>query len=165
MDVGIIADLSTEHLEPIVNRLGEEFYADAQMMRQAIARRSDFNLIHLETMFKVDIFVARDRPFDQQQLARRQPQLLESPDQVAYVASPENVILAKLEWYRMGGEVSERQWWDVQGILDVQGARLDRTYLQQWAATLQVADLLARAWAEYEEKQSRETNDRTAEEE
>jgi hypothetical protein len=107
-------------------------------------------------MFKVDIFVAKERPFDQQQIARRQPQVLEPPDHIAYVASPEDVILAKLEWYRQGGEVSERQWQDIQGILDVQGERLDRAYLQQWATSLQVSDLLGQAWAEYENKLLRE---------
>ena len=156
MDVDIVAQVQERHVDPLVLALGADFYADAAMMQQAIAHRSSFNLIHLETMFKVDIFVAKERPFDQQQIARRQPQVLEPPDHIAYVASPEDVILAKLEWYRQGGEVSERQWQDIQGILDVQGERLDRAYLQQWATSLEVSDLLGQAWAEYENKLLRE---------
>lgn len=90
MDVDIVADLKIEQVEPLVTMLGDEFYADPQVMHQAVTRRSSFNLIHLATMFKVDLFVAKDRPFDRQQIARRQPQVLESPDHIAYVVSPEN---------------------------------------------------------------------------
>jgi hypothetical protein len=148
MDVDIVAKIEEQHVAPLVALLGNGFYADSEAMRQAIARRGSFNLIHLETMFKVDIFVAGERPFDQQQLARRQPQTLIPPDQIAYVASPEDVILAKLDWYRQGGEQSERQWRDVQGIFETQNERLDGAYLQQWAAHLNVADLLTRALSE-----------------
>ena len=61
------------------------------------------------------------------------------------VASPEDILLAKLEWYRMGGEVSERQWRDVIGVLRVQAGVLDVDYLQRMARELEVADLLEQA--------------------
>jgi hypothetical protein len=158
MDVDIIADLKAEQVAPLVALLGDEFYTDPQTMQTAIARRGSFNLIHLATMFKVDIFIIKDRSFDRQQIARRQPQVLAPPDHIAYVTSPEDVILAKLEWYRLGGEVSERQWQDIQGILDVQGERLDGDYLQEWASVLQVSDLLGQAWQEYQNRLSQETS-------
>ncbi len=153
MDVDMVADLSVDQVDALVADLSDEFYADADMIRQAIIHSSSFNLIHLSTMFKVDIFVAKDRPFDRQQLARRLPQSLETSEYLVHIASPEDVILAKLEWYRMGGEVSERQWRDIQGVLDVQGDRLDRAYMQKWAVELDVADLLDRALSEYEIRQ------------
>jgi hypothetical protein len=67
------------------------------------------------------------------------------PDRTAYVATAEDTILAKLEWYRLGGDVSERQWCDVLGVMKVQADRLDLAYLRQWAAQLNISDLLERA--------------------
>jgi len=87
---------------------------------------------------------------------------LEPPDQEAYFASAEDVILAKLEWYRRGGEVSDRQWWDIQGVLDVQGEQLDQGYLREWADQLGVADLLNKALIECETRQ--EADKRSADE-
>jgi len=149
LDVDIVADLQSAHVDVLVQALGEAFYVDANAARNAIQHRSSFNLIHLETMFKVDIFIPKDRPFDRQQLARREKQVIGTdPDQMAYVASAEDIILAKLEWYRLGGEVSERQWRDIQGILEVSGNRLDQAYLRHWAAMLNISDLLEQVLAE-----------------
>ncbi|MFW6115797.1 MAG: hypothetical protein ACOC7Y_01915 [Chloroflexota bacterium] len=146
MDADLVADLRPEHAEPLVRALGDRFYADLEAIRDAIRRRASFNLIHLDTAFKIDIFIAGRRPFDRAQLSRRHRHLLSwEPERYAYVTSPEDTILAKLEWYRMGGGVSDRQWRDVLGVLRVQSGRLDLHYLRRMAATLNVTDLLERA--------------------
>lgn len=149
MDADLVADLRQEEIAPFVQALGEAFYADAEMMRKAIAKHRSFNLIHLESMFKVDVFVARPRDFDRAQLARRELYLVsEAPERRAYVATAEDTVLAKLEWYRIGGEISDLQWRDALGVLKVQGQRLDFGYMRQMATGLGVQDLLERALAE-----------------
>ncbi len=149
LDVDLVADLRPEHAEPLVRALGDSFYADLDAIREAIRNRASFNLIHLETVFKVDIFVRKERPYDRAQLARRSEQVVAtSPERTACVASAEDTILTKLEWYRLGGEASERQWRDVLGVIKAQSERLDLRYLHQWAPALGVSDLLERALVE-----------------
>lgn len=146
MDVDLIADMRSEHAEPLVRALGSDFYADAEMMRDAVRGRSSFNVIHKPTMFKVDVFIPKGGPFDRSQFERRIPQsLTEDETERVYIASPEDNILAKLRWYRLGGEVSDRQWRDVLNVIRIQDARLDRAYLGRWASELSVADLLEEA--------------------
>jgi hypothetical protein len=149
MDVDLVADLGREHAEPLVQTLGTAFYADVELIRDAIRRHSSFNLIHLDTAFKVDVFVARPREFDRSQLARRQLYALsQDPELSAYVTSAEDIVLSKLEWYRLRGEISDRQWRDVIGVLTMQGENLDRDYMQRMATELSIPDLLTRALEE-----------------
>jgi hypothetical protein len=146
LDVDIVADLQLEHVQPLVDALSKEFYADAETMRDAIEHHRSFNLIHYESAFKVDIFVRKLRAFDHMQLERREISIIATdPERNIYVVSPEDIILAKLEWYRLGGEVSDTQWRDVLGVLKVRAGELDLDYLQQWAGELHVGDLLERA--------------------
>lgn len=145
LDVDIVADMRLKHIQPLVAALSKEFYADDEMMRNAIEHHGSFNLIHYETAFKVDIFIQKLRAFDQIQLERRQISVVATdPEQSVYVVSPEDIILSKFEWYRMGGEVSDRQWRDILGVLKTQAAELDFDYLRKWAGELKVTDLLKR---------------------
>ncbi len=149
LDVDIVADMHLEHIQPMVAALSKEFYADDEMMRDAIQHHSSFNLIHYETAFKVDVFTRKPRQFDQMQLERRRLSVITTdPEQSIYVTSPEDTILAKLEWYRMGGETSERQWRDVLGVLKTRAGELDLAYLRKWAKELKVDDLLERVLSE-----------------
>jgi len=149
MDVDLVAALEPGHIAPFVARLGEAFYAEEGMIRDAVNRHGSFNVIHLESMFKVDVFVYKGRPFERVQFERRVLQSLsQNPPRAAYVTTAEDIILAKLEWYRQGGEISERQWRDVLNVVKVQGEVLDTDYLRHWAVQLNVGDLLERVLEE-----------------
>ena len=147
IDADLIAELGAGRVAPLAARLSALYYLDEGRMRDAVARRLSFNVIHLATMFKIDVFVSKGRPFDLEASGRARLEALgESPDAPkAMVGSPEDTLLAKLEWYRRGGESSERQWSDVLGLLRVRTGRLDLAYLAEWARALGVADLLERA--------------------
>lgn len=146
LDADLVARLEPPHVEPLVEHLRPDFYVDADMIRDAIAHHASFNLIHLATTFKIDVFIPADDLFTEQQFARVTRQALGAdPAEAVNLASPEDVILAKLQWFRAGNEVSTRQWEDVVGVMTIQGDRLDRAYLRQWAQRLGVADLLERA--------------------
>ncbi|MGC1377379.1 MAG: hypothetical protein WA821_14200 [Anaerolineales bacterium] len=148
-DSDIITEMRPEHIQPFVAALENEFYIDDEMIAESIQRNSSFNIIHRESMFKVDVFIPRSRPFLQSQLARAQKQTFTYETEAsANFASPEDTILAKLEWYRMGGEVSDRQWRDILGVLKTRAGELDLAYLRKWAKGLNVSDLLERALGE-----------------
>ncbi len=148
-DSDIVAELRPEHVEPFVHALEDDFYVDEESVAAAVALHTSFNIIHRESMFKVDIFVPPMSPFVREQLVRARRQVLAVEPQVeALVATAEDTLLAKLEWYRQGGEVSERQWRDVSGILKIQAGNLDLVYLRHWAKELKVRDLLERLLTE-----------------
>ena len=148
-DSDIVAEMRIEHLQPFVSALQGEFYLDDEMIAESIQRYSSFNIIHRETMFKVDVFIPLPRPFLLSQLIRSQKQTFLFETEVsAKFASPEDTILAKLEWYRLGGEVSERQWRDILGILKTRAGVLDLNYLRKWADELEINNLLERALKE-----------------
>ena len=106
----------------------------------------------MPTSFKVDIFASKSRPYDENVMARVEERCLDEDVPALRFALPsaEDTLLAKLEWYRLGDEISERQWSDVTQVMKVNKALLDRQYLDKWAGELNVADLLAKAWKEVE---------------
>lgn len=144
LDVDLVADLKTAHGPLLVARLGDAYYADPERITLAIAKRSSFNVIYLRTMFKVDVFVLGDDPLAREEMRRRQRIDLGDGTEVD-VASAEDVVLQKLLWYRLGNEVSDRQWNDLLGVIRVRGDQLDRPYLHRWAEHLGLTDLLRRA--------------------
>jgi hypothetical protein len=144
------ADLTVEPFpgreQALAESFDEKYYVSVPAIREAVRNRTSFNIIDTSIGFKVDLFVRKDRPFEVSAMSRRVAITLpDRPEQPLYVLSPEDVILFKLEWYRLGGEVSERQWLDVQNVLKAQAERLDRDHLSHWAAELRLDDLLAHA--------------------
>ena len=149
LDTDVVAVLEPEHIDALVARLGSAYYIPVDRLRWAADVKSSCNLIHLATMFKIDLFVSKGRPFDRRAMERaRRHALDEGPDGLQVpIASAEDTVLAKLEWFRLGGEISERQWWDIIGVLRV-NATVDRGYLRESADSLGVTDLLDRALAD-----------------
>lgn len=149
MDVDLVADLGETDVDALVGALQNDYFVAAEAAREAVVRRSSFNLIHQATMLKVDVFLPQNRPYDVVALRRgRSETLVDEPGARTFrIAAPEDVVLAKLSWYRLGGEVSETQWADVIGVLRVQHEALDFAYLEEWASQLEIDDLLARAMA------------------
>ena len=146
MDADIVADINPYQVPKLESSLQGDFYIDRDMILDAIQHASSFNLIHLESMFKVDVFILKQRPFDLNQMQRRIAQIVgDLIEEKVYFSTSEDIILAKLEWFRAGGEISERQWRDILGVLSVQGDRLDFNYLQKWAEILGVQGLLRKA--------------------
>jgi hypothetical protein len=148
-DADLVADLRPEHVDPLVTALRPSFYIDDERVADAIRHRVSFNIIHLSTMIKVDIFVLKGDPLSRQEMDRRQLiQISGAEGMQLPVATAEDIILQKLAWFRLGGGVSERQWNDLLGVLKVRKGGLDLPYLEHWAAELEVGDLLSRALGE-----------------
>ena len=147
MDVDLVANVEIHHVKRLVKALEKDYYIDAEMIRDAIGRSASFNLIHLATMLKIDVFIVKDQPYDSEALTRRQPDTLdEESSRKFYLSSPEDIILNKLQWYQSSGGVSQQQWKDVLGVLKVQADKLDLEYLKSWASKLNLSDLLNRSF-------------------
>ncbi len=145
-DVDFVADVKTEHITDLIALMEPLFFVQEESIRQAIRDRSSFNVIHLETMFKADIFIPKNTAADSQQLERRQDRSLpEDPTKTIAVASPEDTILQKLRWYKLGNEISSTQWSDVQGVMKVTAEELDMDYLRETAEQMHISELLERA--------------------
>jgi hypothetical protein len=148
-DADLIVDLRRQHISGFVAEFAKDFYVDAGQVEQAVARKSSFNLIHLGIFFKVDVFVLTDAAFAREEFSRRVRRPSGNTEIAEFsVATPEDVILSKVRWYRDGGEVSDQQWRDVNAILKAQATHLDLSYMRQWSKEIGVADLLERAMQE-----------------
>ena len=138
IDADVIAELRPMHAASLTAALRGAYYVPEQRLADAVANQTSFNVIHLDTMLKIDVFVSRDRPSDRRALDRIRRASLEGGGTIP-VSSPEDTLLAKLEWFRQGGELSERQWADIAGLLRV-NSTLDDGYLLDGARELGVAD-------------------------
>ena len=145
-DVDIVADLHLGDVARFVAALRSSFYVDEDAVRTAVETRASFNVVHLTSYFKADVFVAMDDVATRLEVERGQRIALGgTPAREIRVASAEDVVARKLAWFSLGDEVSERQWDDALGVLRVAGATLDVGYLRHISALLGVEALLDRA--------------------
>jgi hypothetical protein len=149
LDGDLVALIFPPQAKLLAKALGPGWYADPEMMRQAVQDGRSFNLIHIGSAMKFDIFPASTE-FHDAQLERAAPTPLRVEGALpCLVATPEDILLAKLQWYRDGGEVSDRQWNDIGGLIAINTA-MDWEYVNSWAARLGVTALLERARADAE---------------
>lgn len=145
-DIDIVIDPSADQVEELALALDRDFYVSRSAIAEALADRSTFNAIHIDTSFKLDFFIKGLTPFDAVELERSVRQRVGGPNgQMVLIKSPEDTILRKLDWFRRGGSVSERQWLDVVSILRANRRQMDEAHLERWARELEVLDLLERA--------------------
>lgn len=143
-DADVVVRLPASAVSPLLTALQSQFYTSEDALRDAIRRKSSSNLIHYDTGFKVDLMISRERPFERSRFERRTR--LPAGLHQFWVATAEDMVLVKLEWFRLGGEVSDKQWRDVLALLLTSAT--DLSYLNQWAGELQLADLLEKALRE-----------------
>jgi hypothetical protein len=151
LDIDIAAAILPGMAGELVEVLQDDYYITRESVADAAKRGASFNLIHLETMIKVDVFVVGSRPFDMQALARSNRETIDDEDdgsEAIAFATAEDVVLNKLRWYRQTGSSSTRQWDDIVTILEFQRDRIDTAYLYHWAQELAVTQLLDRALEE-----------------
>ncbi len=150
LDVDLVLELNTFHIQPLVNKLKGEYYIETEMIKDAIKKKTSFNIIHLKSMLKIDVFILKDQLYSKKAFERKIKDKLD--DEVEsiniYLCSPEDIILHKLEWFKSGGEVSERQWLDILGVIKIQFENLDKNYLKMWAKQLGVLSLLEKSFSE-----------------
>jgi hypothetical protein len=145
-DADLVADLKAAQVPAFIARLEADYYVSEIAISEALNRHASFNLLHLATGIKVDIFILKTDPFNRTSFRRARGVQLDKTSQRQFrVDAPEDVLLQKLKWYRAAGGVSEKQWLDILGILKVQAGQLDRGYLAEWAARLDLSPLLERA--------------------
>ena len=144
--IELVVDIRPAHAGPLAAALEDEFFADKEMIAGSIEEGRAFNIIHYASGYKFDLFPLPDEPYYRVEFERREAtEFTVGEEPVRFdVVTAEDAILAKLVWYRLAGEVSERQWNDVRSIVQVQGDKLDGAYLSKWSSQLGVADLLDR---------------------
>lgn len=147
------ADVTLEPFDNVADKLFEElkadYYISKNAMYQALREHGSFNIIHLESAFKIDVFIRRNTVFEEQLMTRcKNLKISNSFEKTFSIVSPEDIILLKLCWYRDGGCSSQRQWEDVLGVLQTQANTLDFEYLNKWGATLDIDVLLEKAASE-----------------
>ncbi len=152
-DVDLLVDIDDVVVEEVAARVGAEFYMDVDEAKRSIRQGRGFNMMHLATASKIDIFPVGRDSFHRSELARASEEIWTIPgaDSIRLVvASAEDTVRSKLRWYQLGGMTSDRQWGDILGVATRRG--LDWDYMREWAPVVGVVALLDRLQTELERK-------------
>lgn len=148
-DIDLVVDLSLAKAAELIQVVQTRFYTSEDAVKDAILRQASFNLIDLESLGKIDIFVLKENPFHRSEFQRRQAKVVRTnPDRYLIIATPEDIILQKLLWFKMTRHESQKQWRDILGVMKLQGENLDFGYLWRWADTIGVTESLQQALTE-----------------
>lgn len=150
LDIDLVTSLNEVSIEKFVERIKSNFFVDKEMILDAIKTNSSFNIIHLDSMIKVDLFILKKNRYSLTAFDRKRIEKLTLDDNSIEISicSSEDIILNKLIWFKEGNMTSERQWLDILGVLKIQFNSLDKDYLKFWAKELQIDDLLKKAFTE-----------------
>ena len=133
-DIDIVAGIVEANIPGLLSAFPQEdFYLSEDAVRDAVRRRDQFNIIHPASGLKVDVIIRKDTAFDRSRFSRAQT-IRPVATYQALFASPEDVILKKMEYYREGG--SEKHLRDIAGMLRVSAGDIDKAYVDEWAANL-----------------------------
>lgn len=150
LDIDLVTSLNEVNIDKFVERIRPNFFVDIEMIFEAVKTDSSFNIIHLDSMIKVDFFILKKHRYPLVAFDRKRMEKLTLDDNSIeiYICSSEDIILNKLLWFKEGNMISERQWLDVLGVLKIQFNSLDKDYLNFWAKELQIDDLIKKAFEE-----------------
>jgi hypothetical protein len=144
-DIDFVVTLPPQRVSALRAALGPDFEVDEDMLREAMGRAGTANAFYLPLVTKIDFFGRGVEPYDEMEFSRRRAVPVRATGETLVVKSPEDTVLRKLLWYRQGGEVSDKQWRDIVGVLRISGEGMDDVYLSSWAQRLGLTALLERA--------------------
>jgi hypothetical protein len=150
-DIDIVAGIEEKHVNAFLMAFpSDEFYITEEMVREAILRKGQFNIIHPGSGIKVDMIIRQDTPFDNSRFGRVH-RIYPAESYQANFAAPEDVIIKKMEYYKAGG--SEKHLRDIAGILKISGEMVNRDYITEWAKRLDLTEV----WIALQEKVAKKT--------
>jgi len=149
-DIDIVAAIEEKHIPDVLKAFPPgEFYVSEEAARNAICHKGQFNIIHPASGLKVDIIIKQDTPFDSSRFSRVR-RIFPAESYQANFASPDDVIIKKMEYYKEGG--SEKHLRDIAGILKISGEMVDRNYITEWAQRLGLTEIWEAIQRRFEEK-------------